>query len=99
MVITYLQIQGILHPLYQLQEVPGLEPKVLVLILKVLVDLITPLKIVNGYNFAFCTDRALLPPLSHNPNSLLHLLEVIDYFFLYWKCLAQSAIMSSREAT
>ena len=40
MVITYLQIQGILHPLYQLQEVPGLEPKVLVLILEVLVDLI-----------------------------------------------------------
>ena len=33
MVITYLQIQGVLHPLYQLQEVPGLEPKVLVLIL------------------------------------------------------------------
>ena len=43
MVITYLQIQGVLHPLYQLQEVPGLEPKVLVLILNVLVDLITPL--------------------------------------------------------
>ena len=43
MVITYLQIQGVLHPLYQLQEVPGLQPKVLVLILKVLVDLITPL--------------------------------------------------------
>ena len=93
MVITYLQIQGILHPLYQLQEVPGLEPKVLVLILIVLVDLITPLKIVNGYNFAFCTDRALLPPLSHNPNSLLHLLEVVNYYFLNWKCLAQSVIM------
>ena len=95
MVITYLQIQGVLHPLYQLQEVPGLEPKVLVLILKVLVDLITPLQIVNGYNFAFCTDRALLPSLSTNPNSLLHLLEVMNYYFLYWKCLAQSAIMNS----
>ena len=43
MVITYLQIQGVLHPLYKLQEVPGLQPKVNVLILKVLVDLITPL--------------------------------------------------------
>ena len=82
MVITYLQIQGVLHPLYQLQEVAGLEPKVLVLILIVLVDLITPLKIVNGYNFVFCTDRALLPPLSHNPDSLLHLLEVVNYYFL-----------------
>ena len=80
MVITYLQIQGVLHPLYQLQEVPGLQPKVLVLILKVLVDLITPLQIVNGYNFAFCTDRALLPSLSTNPNSLLHLLEVTTFY-------------------
>ena len=79
MVITYLQIQGVLHPLYQLQEVPGLQPKVL-LILKVLVDLITPLQIVNGYNFAFCTDRALLPSLSTNPNSLLHLLEVTTFY-------------------
>merc|ERR1719447_852986 len=67
MVITYLQIQGVLHPLYQLQEVPGLQPK-----------------IVNGYNFAFCTDRALLPPLSHNPDSLLHLLEgFLDYFAFF----------------
>ena len=41
MVITYLQIQGVLHPLYQLQEVPGLKPKVLVHILKVLVNFIT----------------------------------------------------------
>jgi len=67
MVIFYLQTQFILHPLYQLQETPGLEPE-----------------IVNGHNFAYCVDRALLPPLPDNHQTLMELFEgFLDYFAFF----------------
>ena len=53
--------------LHVLQEVPGLQEK-----------------IIDGHNFAFCTDRTLLHPLPHSAASLLQLLEgLFDYFALF----------------
>ena len=42
-----------------------------------------PFQIVNGYNFAFCADRALLPPLPNNYQSLMQLFEVIFTVYMF----------------
>ena len=36
----------------------------------------TTIQIVNGHNFAYCVDRALLPPLPDNHQTLMELFEV-----------------------
>ena len=41
-------------------------------------------RIIGGYNFAFCQESGLLPPLPSNSSSLLHLLEgFMDYYAFF----------------
>ena len=48
-------------------------------------NVIATIQFVHGYNFAFCADRALLPPLPDNYQTLMELFEVIvlmHFFFM-----------------
>ena len=52
-------------------------------------NVIATIQFVHGYNFAFCADRALLPPLPDNYQTLMELFEVIVLFALSFLCNGQ----------
>ena len=49
-------------------------------------NVIATIQFVHGYNFAFCADRALLPPLPDNYQTLMELFEVI--VLMHFVCYA-----------